>query len=298
MRIEARPVALDPEHPDRDRVGQLAYAGGLTLSAPGTKGFGGLSGLAVRPDGSFLSQSDAGDLFTGRLVLDEGGRLTGVAEPAIARLTDEAGRPYRGPKRAADAEDITLLPDGGFAVSFEGEHRVMAYRGEGPGLRLGIPAAAKRLPPNSGLEALAAWTDGDGRPRLVEGAEDGRAWSCDPEGRDCVQILSEKDGPGGRFRLTGLSALPHGMGLVALYRAADLAHGFRAVVAWLRPDDETKEVELARLEKPLAVDNMEGVASVANPDGSVRLYLVSDDNFLFLQRTLLLAFDWKPPSGP
>ena len=29
-------------------------------------------------------------------------------------------------------------------------------------------------------------------------------------------------------------------------------------------------------------------------DGSVRFYLLSDDNFQSSQRTLLLAFDWKP----
>ena len=54
--------------------------------------------------------------------------------------------------------------------------------------------------------------------------------------------------------------------------------------------------EIARLEmtRPLTVDNYEGLAAIPAEDGSVRFYLLSDDNFQSSQRTLLLAFDWKP----
>ncbi len=293
FRLHSEPVPLDLRHPQRVQVGALTYAGGLVLTAPANKAFGGLSGIVVRPDGRFLSQTDAGDLVSGRLLLDGEGRLTGIGEPAMARLTDETSRPYPAPKGEADAEDITLLPDGGFAVSFEGRPRVLAYAGEGPGRRLGIPAEAERLPPNTGLEALAAWTDGAGRSRLAEGAEDGRAWSCDLEGRDCVQILDGGDNPGRAYHLTGLAPVPGGRGLLAVYRAFDLLRGFRAIVAWVRPEAAQKTTVLARLSPPLTVDNMEGVAATAKPDGSIRIYLVSDDNFLVLQRTLLLAFDWE-----
>ena len=48
---------------------------------------------------------------------------------------------------------------------------------------------------------------------------------------------------------------------------------------------------------------MEGIAAVSGPNGAVRLYLISDDNFdnsntVFIggQRTLLMAFDWTPPA--
>jgi hypothetical protein len=51
--------------------------------------------------------------------------------------------------------------------------------------------------------------------------------------------------------------------------------------------------ELA-LAAPLTVDNYEGVAALPRPDGSVRFYVISDDNFSRLPRTLLLAFDWRP----
>jgi hypothetical protein len=44
---------------------------------------------------------------------------------------------------------------------------------------------------------------------------------------------------------------------------------------------------------PLTVDNFEGVSAVDRGDGTIRFYLVSDDNFSRTQRTLLLAFDWR-----
>jgi hypothetical protein len=43
-----------------------------------------------------------------------------------------------------------------------------------------------------------------------------------------------------------------------------------------------------------AVDNFEGLAAVPRPDSGVRFYQISDDNALVRQRTLQLAFDWRP----
>ena len=48
------------------------------------------------------------------------------------------------------------------------------------------------------------------------------------------------------------------------------------------------------MSKPLTVDNFEGVDFVPRPGGAYRVYILSDDNFSASQRTLLLAFDWRP----
>jgi hypothetical protein len=40
----------------------------------------------------------------------------------------------------------------------------------------------------------------------------------------------------------------------------------------------------------MAVDNYEGIASLRAPDGSEMVWLLSDDNYSLLQRTLLVAF--------
>ena len=47
---------------------------------------------------------------------------------------------------------------------------------------------------------------------------------------------------------------------------------------------------LATLERPLTVDNFEGLACRPGAGAETLLYLVSDDNFSQDQRTLLLMF--------
>ena len=52
--------------------------------------------------------------------------------------------------------------------------------------------------------------------------------------------------------------------------------------------------ELLRLESPLEVDNFEGVAVQEDPITGTTIYIVSDDNYHPLQRTLLLQFRLSP----
>lgn len=74
------------------------------------------------------------------------------------------------------------------------------------------------------------------------------------------------------------------------------AIGSRIIVSIVRdPLGARQVVDTLTLAPPMTVDNFEGVAVVARPDGGWRLYLLSDDNFQPAQRTLLLAFDWTPP---
>jgi hypothetical protein len=295
IKVDAYPLPLDPRAPKQRRLGQLSYAGGFHLTAKTVPGFGGFSGLDVMPDGRFISQTDTGDLMRGRLVLDRRGRLAGVADTTLAQLVDEAGHTSEV-KSDFDAEDISFLDEGGFAISFEQDHRVMVYPGEGPPRRL-APVPDPTMPKNTGLEALTEWHDpsAGGAPQLIEGSEDGRAWSCDLEGRDCRQFLDPAhDTPDKDFSLTGLDALPRDLGMVAIYRAFDTVRGMRGMICWVRPGAPRQVTVLARLADPLTVDNFEGIAAVEEPHGLIRLYIISDDNVSNLQRTLLMAFDWKP----
>ena len=52
-------------------------------------------------------------------------------------------------------------------------------------------------------------------------------------------------------------------------------------------------VELARLAPPLTVDNMEGISARQDSAGRTLIYLMSDDNYSVLQRTLLLMFELR-----
>ena len=51
------------------------------------------------------------------------------------------------------------------------------------------------------------------------------------------------------------------------------------------------EKSLGKLNVLFNIDNFEGIAARQMPDGRVRLYLISDNNFAQGQRTLLYVFD-------
>ena len=52
--------------------------------------------------------------------------------------------------------------------------------------------------------------------------------------------------------------------------------------------------EVARIEPPMTFDNFEGIATRVGPGEQVFIYVISDDNYFFLQRTLLMEFELSP----
>ena len=64
----------------------------------------------------------------------------------------------------------------------------------------------------------------------------------------------------------------------------------RVAPSALKPGATVRSSELARLEPPLIVENFEGLGVRRDERGRTLIYLVSDDNFNVLQRTLLLLF--------
>jgi hypothetical protein len=99
-------------------------------------------------------------------------------------------------------------------------------------------------------------------------------------------------------RPTSIALLPDG-NLVLLERAFDVVRGVRVSVkrvklADIRPDAVVRGEELAWLRQPLSVDNFEGIAAGRGSHGETLLWLLSDDNFNPLQRTILLHFELMP----
>ncbi|MBS0383973.1 MAG: esterase-like activity of phytase family protein, partial [Proteobacteria bacterium] len=280
--IEAAPVSFGEAI-----VGRLVYRGGLELHSR-DHAFGGLSDIEVLDGDRFLSQSDNGEWFEGDLVLGADGALTGVANVRTAMMRDERGQPFAN-KQEADSEDITQLPDGRIAVSFEQTQTIRIYdlNRDGPfgAAAPGPPlAGVERLPLNQGLEALAALADGT----LVVGAEGGDQpttpiWLAPLNAQTPVPIAAHfplSDG----FSLTSLDRMPNG-DLVAMERFYAPVIGARARIVRIpasevHPSDAPMRVEqLAQLGPPHPVDNFEGVSAVRMPNGVTRLYIVSDDNF-------------------
>ena len=96
----------------------------------------------------------------------------------------------------------------------------------------------------------------------------------------------------GGYVPTGATTLANGDVLVLL-RRFDLL-GFRSRIRLLARSDlvaggMAQSTLVATLSRPLVSDNFEGIAAVETPGGTL-VYLLSDNNFTALQRTLLLMF--------
>mgnify|MGYP001185016494 CR=1 FL=1 len=290
--IKTSTVALDPSDPGRKAVGDFIYAGGIAITGADTSRLHGLSDLVIEPDGDVLSVTDDGaDLFTGRLALDETGRLIGLTDGALRPLTGLDAQPLQG-KNWGDAEGVTRLGNGEMLVSFEREHRIWRYAPSSnrPPKPVAMPAVA--MAENDGMEGLAA------APTVIAdgywvGVEPGGIWFCRLN-VSCEEKAGLPKPPPG-YRLSSLTTGPKGE-LIILHHSYIPAIGSRIIVSVVRdPLGARKVIGSLAMTPPMSVDNYEGVTVVPKGNGGWRLYLLSDDNFSPTQRTLLLAFDWMPP---
>ncbi|MFM2044531.1 MAG: hypothetical protein RLY86_3107 [Pseudomonadota bacterium] len=288
------------EDGSRDGVGDLRFRGGVALTHP-DKAFGGLSDFRVTEDGTaFAAVSDGAGIVTGRLRYDRDGNLVAAGEFQLSPLNGEAGAPLVG--KDGDAEGLVRLPDGGWLVSIERDHRILRYGaglGQGRPARLDAPADLASLPANGGLETLVRLADG----RLLLIAEDGleaprtAAWIGTPGA--WTRLSYQAEGP---FRPVGGALMPDGDVLV-LERRASFVGGWGSRIVRLRAADLDRAAaaaggvlagqEIGRLDPPMAVDNYEGIDVRRTSDGRIIVYLLSDDNFQATQRTLLLMFELR-----
>lgn len=256
----------------------VTYAGGLSLHGAHVRG---LSDLKVDGDEAW-SVSDFGTLVRFRLRLDAGGRLIGAGQASLRYLVGPDGAAL-APKAAADAEGLALLADG-VAVSFERQDRIWTYGPLGAGLPRPLRHPDAAFGSNEGMEALAAASDGGW---LVLG-EAGGAWVCRPEA--CRALPGAPTQVADGFKFTSADVDPSG-GWFVLQRRYVPPFGLRVQVRRMARDGRLGPVLIA-LRPPASIDNFEGLAVQASPSGSgLRLYLLSDDNDVPLETTLLLAFD-------
>ncbi len=249
--------------------------------------FGGFSGIELSDDGSTMTViGDRGILVRARIERTDG-RITGIDAGPPTDLGDDGPRKLTG--KYKDSEGLALARDGTVLVSFEETHRVGIYGAPGTPAEV-LPAVRefRMLLPNKSLEALAI----DDRGRVYTMPEkpvrdnglipvfrwDGTAWSVPfqlPRIGSFLPVGADF-GPDGRFYL--------------LERAFSI-FGFRSRVrSWdmsgrLPRDGRTLLETDARTH-----DNLEGISVWRDSDGNIRLTMVSDDNFSFLQRTELVEY--------
>lgn len=306
LALEVTPVPLDARDPSRSAVGPLRYLGGLWLSSADPR-FGGLSDLRVSPDGGRLfAVSDCGRGFTASLSYDAGGRLVGLADARLVDLEGATGGPLGTGE--IDAESL-VLGDGRLEVGFEGRGRVQSYATHpafgGSARVLPSPAGLSQCGRNGGLETMADTADGQ---RLLVCETRLAASSTVPawvgRGEDWTPreypLTFDGGWAGEPFRPTGAALLPDGDMLVVERRFPPIgARLVRLPRANVAATGALEPSEIARFERPLTIDNFEGIEARRDASGRTLVYLLSDDNGCAkvpgakrssLQRTLLLLF--------
>jgi hypothetical protein len=294
--VRATSVPLNIQDPGQRVVGRLEYRGGLHLVSDDPR-FGGLSSLRVLPGGQRLAAvTDEGWWVSARLVYRDR-LLVGVVDVELGPLLGPDGKVPEG-KDARDAESLALLPDGGFVVGFEREHRLLRYPA-GTGRPDGVPAPCpsppglEKAPFNGGIETLVALRGGALLALTEYWIEKDQVvgWTGGPDewkrlGMRFEQALRPSDG----------ALLPKGDVLV-LERAYNPQRGVVNVRIRqigreaIRPGSALGGRLVAQLAPPLTLDNYEGISAVRGESGETLVYLVSDDNLNpAQQRTLLLMF--------
>lgn len=252
--------------------------------------FGGFSGLELAPDGQgFATISDRSWYAQGKIQRDETGRIIGAQIDGMHQLKPPAGRKWQ--RGQADSEGLAFGPDGGIFVSFEGAHRVFRYADLGQDAQA-LPShpGFAGLISNGSLEALAAAPDGtlytlpersghQTRPFPIFRYRNGE-WSqpFDLPRTDDFLPVGADFGPDGKLYL--------------LERRFQLIRGFaNRVRRFTVTEQGLTDPELIFEGRAGQYHNLEGVSVWRTPGGKIRLTMISDDNFNFLQATELVEFE-------
>ncbi|QUJ76345.1 esterase-like activity of phytase family protein [Sulfitobacter albidus] len=240
--------------------------------------FGGWSGIEVQESGTrAIIIGDRGHLLSVDMQR-QSGALRGLT---ITRSTDiGAGLP----KKSTDAEGLAIGADGTAYVSFEHRHRVsqMDIVQGTLGQQWPLPFPVED---NAGVEALAIDPDGTlyavaeappkGAAHFPLYALDGFAWR-----------LTAKIPQRGPFRPVGADF--DDQGRYWLLERAATPLGFRSRIRMFTLAPARESVLLTT--PPSRFDNLEGISLWRDPAGHLRLTMISDDNFLRIQRTQLVEY--------
>ena len=301
--LETRPLLLTERPGGAETAGRLHGLGMIELPELTVNGLrlSQLSGLAWDDDNGILyAISDKGALFHLRPVIREG-RLTGLQLLKAVPLKEADGKPLKG--RRADSEGLDILKgrnkrkgDAELVVSFERFPRIVRYRPDG--------TVISEYPLPAPLNDRNSYRDNN---KMLESV-------CVDEKLGVLMmpedpLVKERDGHNRIFRIAGGSWLipttgqfrPSAIECLGNGRVLILERDFgrllgRAValrIATLVSDGTAESVAavatvaLMDTAQGYQIDNFEGLA---RHKGN-RFFMVSDNNDLFVQRTLLLYFE-------
>jgi hypothetical protein len=300
IEVNARPIpSFDTRDRARTRFGALEYRSGLILTSR-FRGFGGLSGWRLDAKGEqFISMSDKGTWFTGRIVY-QGREMTGLADVEAAPMLGADGKPITA-RGWFDTEAIAL--DGSLVyIGLERVNQILKFDFAKGGTRsrgevIAVPPPMRKLPNNKGLESLVMVPKGlPLAGTLIAISERG----LDSDG-DIVGFLIGGPTPGdfavrrsNNFDISDAVLLRSG-DLLILERKFSLLTGVgirirRIALKSLVRGATVDGPSIFEADLGNEVDNMEGIDAHVTPEGDTVLTMISDDNFSMIQRTLLLQF--------
>ena len=266
--------------------------------------FGGFSAIELSADGArYTALSDRATLRWGSVHRDSQGRIRELTVAGTSQLRDTRGKPLP-PGWIGDSEGMATDAQGRIWVSFEGMVRIARFdTPDAPSQPVEGDPAFRSLKRNTALEALAVLPDGS----LLTIPE------APPEGMDAYPVWLRRgdrwsmpwtiprDGP---YAPVGADVGPDGK-LYLLERDFKGVLGFASRVRRFDLGDVgdrgdggdgggTLAHDIGAGETMLTTgylqyDNLEGI-SVWQDGRGIRLTMISDDNFMFLQRTELVEY--------
>ena len=294
VELKSTKINLFPTDFENISLNKLKFVSGIEIKS-NHPDFGGLSGIIINEDKSLIVVGDRGIWLTGKIKIDENGKLVEIINGRLGHLKDNENNPlYKLGKSYTDAESIEPY-NNKFVVSFERKHRILIFND----IFLHSEIFYDRikyldLPDNGGIEAMAPLKN-NSIFLLSENL-------IHPDDKIAGYLLSDNKlkkvyvKKNGSFKPTDMSSLPEG-NILLLERSFSPVRGASAKISVikyedLKPNSVILPLTLDTLKPPMVVDNFEGISFLKLNDGGYYIFILSDDNFNFLQKTLLYQFYW------
>jgi hypothetical protein len=301
--IDAVRLLLDPARPSLRTVGLPGAVERVRVTEAwwirsANSGFGGYSALSLIGPRRFLLAADTG-MVTGFTLTPSGD----IDRPFIAPFPSGPGSgPY---KTDRDLESMTSDPGRGLTwTAFEHSNQIWRFG------RALARAEAHVAPPamatwndNGGAEAMVRLRDGrflvmSESTRVAPGGTAALLFAGDPTERTTPPPLRFAYDARGLGKVTDAAELPDGR-ILLLHRRLSLRRGFVSIlaiadIATVQRGIAWQSRAIAEFATPLLHDNFEGLAVEDRPGGDNRppaVWMISDDNLLRWQRTLLLRLE-------